>query len=190
MAGARRSTGAPPRHPGYATSQRIRKRIEEAFGSIKTVAGLKKTRFRGLARVNLAFSFAVAAYNLVRLPSCSARSLTVTAPMDCRLVGHWRIVEADLWDRDYLDLVAPAAMTIGADGHGEIAYGAMQASLELKAAARRSSSRGPALTRWDDVSGSGAAELQDDGSLQIEFAYHLGDDAILKAERMTSSTAC
>jgi transposase len=56
------------RHPGYATSQRIRKRIEEAFGWIKTVAGLKKTRFRGLARVDLAFTFAAAAYNLVRLP--------------------------------------------------------------------------------------------------------------------------
>jgi transposase len=56
------------RHPSYATSQRIRKRIEEAFGWIKTVAGLKKTRFRGLARVDLAFTFAAAAYNLVRLP--------------------------------------------------------------------------------------------------------------------------
>jgi hypothetical protein len=56
----------------------------------------------------------------------------VTAPIDCRLIGRWRIVEADLWDRDYLDLVVPATMTIGADGHGEIAYGAMQASLELE----------------------------------------------------------
>jgi hypothetical protein len=49
-------------------SQRVRKRIEEAFGWIKTVAGLKKTRFRGRARVDLAFTFAAAAYNLVRLP--------------------------------------------------------------------------------------------------------------------------
>jgi transposase len=60
------------RHPGYATSQRIRKRIEEAFGWIKTVAGLKKTRFCGLARVDLAFTFAAAAYNLVRLPKLLA----------------------------------------------------------------------------------------------------------------------
>jgi transposase len=56
------------RHPGYAASQRLRKRIEEAFGWIKTVAGLRKTRFRGLARVDLAFTFVAAAYNLVRLP--------------------------------------------------------------------------------------------------------------------------
>ena len=47
---------------------RIRKRIEEAFGWIKTVAGLRKTRFRGLARVDLAFTFVAAAYNLVRIP--------------------------------------------------------------------------------------------------------------------------
>ena len=58
------------RHPGYATSQRSRKRIEEAFGWIKTVAGLRKTRFCGLARVDLAFTFAAAAYNLVRCRSC------------------------------------------------------------------------------------------------------------------------
>ncbi|MDT7530054.1 IS5 family transposase [Sphingopyxis sp. SE2] len=56
------------RHAGYAASQRIRKRIEEAFGWIKTVAGLRKTKLRGLAKVDWAFTFAAAAYNLVRLP--------------------------------------------------------------------------------------------------------------------------
>jgi len=60
------------RHAGYAASQRTRKRIEEAFGWIKTVAGLRKTKFRGLARVDLAFTFAAAAYNLVRLPKLLA----------------------------------------------------------------------------------------------------------------------
>jgi IS5 family transposase len=56
------------RHAGYAMSQRARKRIEEAFGWIKAVAGQDKTRFRGVDRVGLAFTFAAAAYNLVRLP--------------------------------------------------------------------------------------------------------------------------
>jgi DDE family transposase len=56
------------RHAGYAMSQRARKRIEEAFGWIKTVAGQEKTRFRGRERVGLAFTFAAVAYNLVRLP--------------------------------------------------------------------------------------------------------------------------
>ena len=42
----------------------------------------------------------------------------------------------------------------------------------------------------DDASGSGSAELLDDGSIEIEFAYHLGDEAILKAKRAPSSTSC
>jgi hypothetical protein len=60
------------RHPGYAASQRIRKRIEEAFGWIKTVAGMRKTKLRGLAKVDWAFAFAAAAYNLVRPPKLVA----------------------------------------------------------------------------------------------------------------------
>ena len=60
------------RHPGYAASIRIRKRIEEAFGWIKTVAGLRKTKLRGLDKVNWAFAFTAAAYNLVRLPKLVA----------------------------------------------------------------------------------------------------------------------
>ena len=60
------------RHPGYAKSQRIRKRIEEAFGWIKTVAGLRKTKLRGLPRVDWSFTFAAAAYNLVRAPKLIA----------------------------------------------------------------------------------------------------------------------
>jgi len=60
--------GRTTRHPGYGMSQRIRKRIEEGFGWIKTVAGQRQTRFRGRARVGWAFTFAAAAYNLVRLP--------------------------------------------------------------------------------------------------------------------------
>jgi IS5 family transposase len=55
------------RHPGYAISQQKRKRIEEIFGWLKTVGGLRKTRHRGLARVGWMFTFALAAYNLVRM---------------------------------------------------------------------------------------------------------------------------
>jgi hypothetical protein len=66
--------GRTTRHAGYGVSQRIRKRIEEAFGWIKTVAGQEKTRFRGLARVGFAFTLAAAAYNLVRLPKLLAEA--------------------------------------------------------------------------------------------------------------------
>ena len=56
------------RHPGYAKSLRIRKRIEEAFGWIKGVGGLRQTKLRGLTKVDWAFTFAAAADDLVRLP--------------------------------------------------------------------------------------------------------------------------
>lgn len=60
--------GRTTRHPGYAISLRIRKRIEEVFGWSKSAAGQTKTRFRGLARVRFAFTLTAAAYNLIRLP--------------------------------------------------------------------------------------------------------------------------
>jgi transposase len=66
--------GRTTRHAGYAASQRIRKRIEEAFGWIKSVAGMRKTKLRGLDKVALAFAFTAAAYNLVRLPKLLAEA--------------------------------------------------------------------------------------------------------------------
>lgn len=56
------------RHAGYEVSQRCRKRIEEVFGWIKSSAGLAKVKLRGRSRVDAAFTMALAAYNLIRLP--------------------------------------------------------------------------------------------------------------------------
>jgi IS5 family transposase len=60
--------GRTTRHAGHAISVRIRKRIEEVFGWMKTVGGLRKTRHRGTARVGWIFTFVATAYNLVRIP--------------------------------------------------------------------------------------------------------------------------
>lgn len=60
--------GRTTRHPGYEKSQKKRKRVEEPFGWAKTIAGLAKVKVRGLARVRHAFTFAMAAYNLIRMP--------------------------------------------------------------------------------------------------------------------------
>ena len=64
------------RHPGYAISQRIRKRVEEVFGWMKTVGGYRKTRFRGEQRVGMAFTLAMAAYNLVRMRNLAVHAAT------------------------------------------------------------------------------------------------------------------
>jgi len=59
--------GRTTRHAGYRISQQKRKRIEEVFGWLKTVGALRKTRHRGLFKVGWVFTFAAAAYNLVRM---------------------------------------------------------------------------------------------------------------------------
>jgi transposase len=59
--------GRTTRHEGYGLSLRFRARIEEIFGWIKTVAGQRKTRFRGKQRVGWMFDLSLAAYNLVRM---------------------------------------------------------------------------------------------------------------------------
>lgn len=59
--------GRTTRHPGYAVSQRIRKRVEEIFGWMKTIGGFRRTRFRGLARTSLAGYLVGTAYNLLRM---------------------------------------------------------------------------------------------------------------------------
>jgi hypothetical protein len=81
-------------------------------------------------------------------------------------------------------------LDIRADGHGEIAFGALQASLEIPYG------HSDVAFDWEgdddlhEVRFSGSAEILEDGSLEIEFDYHNGDEAVLKAKRETSSAAC
>jgi transposase len=64
--------GRTTRHPGYAVSQRIRKRIEEVFGWMKTIGPMRKVKHRGRERVGWMFTFTAAAYNLIRIRNLSA----------------------------------------------------------------------------------------------------------------------
>ena len=82
--------GRTTRHPGYAISQRKRKLIEQVFGWMKTVGGLRKLRHRGGELVDWIVTFTAAAYNLIRLRTLLARGVV---SMD-RL--HTRWVENDM----------------------------------------------------------------------------------------------
>jgi len=62
------------RHDGYAVSQRIRMRIEQVFGWIKSIGGLRRTRFKGRQRTQLAAHLVGAAYNLLRMAKLVASS--------------------------------------------------------------------------------------------------------------------
>jgi transposase len=65
--------GRTTRREGYEVSQRKRKRIEECFGWLKTIALIRKVRHRGIEKVGWIFTFAAAAYNLVRMRKLLAR---------------------------------------------------------------------------------------------------------------------
>jgi transposase len=68
--------GRTTRHTGYDVSQRVRKRVEEIFGWLKTVALFRKTRHRGVRRVGWLFTLAAALYNLVRIRNVLAEATT------------------------------------------------------------------------------------------------------------------
>ena len=63
------------RHSGYALSQWIRKQVEEAFGWMKTVGGLRRTRYRGRLRVQMHAYLVAAAYNLFRIANSARRCM-------------------------------------------------------------------------------------------------------------------
>ena len=179
--------GRTTRHAGYAVSQRIRKRIEEAFGWIKTVAGQERTKFRGRERVGWAFTFAAAAYNLARLPKL------LEAPHE----GPGRLPpDRPLADRRGRPLGSrlPRPLRSGdADRHRA---GRRNRLWSHGGWSRCRYARNSIGFRWagcdegDEVRGEGTAELLDDGTIEIEFAYDNGDEAVLKAKRDPSSTAC
>jgi len=68
--------GRTTHHPGYSASQKARRRIEKIFGWLKGYGGLRRSRFRGIARTQLAAQLAAAAYNLLRMARLEARAVT------------------------------------------------------------------------------------------------------------------
>ena len=107
----------------------------------------------------------------------------MTRDHTCALIGTWRIVEADLWDREYLDLVEPACMAFEDQGHGTFACGAVQGSLDCEYSRRIIFFTWQGFDEMDEVRGDGSAELEDDGFLDIEPRFHSGDQATLKAQK-------
>ena len=98
----------------------------------------------------------------------------MTGPTECQILGGWRIVESDIWDGDYLNLVDPAT----------IAFGCIQAGMVLEYGRTIVFFRYSGCDEGDKVTGSGSAELNDDGTLEIELSFDNGDDVVLKARRM------
>ena len=107
----------------------------------------------------------------------------MSGPATCEIVGRWRIVAADTWDRAYLDLSGPAHLSIGRDGRAEFAFGALHASGETEYARATVFFRWNGFDEGDEIAGEASAELQDDGNLEIDLSFDNGDDATLTARR-------
>ena len=103
--------------------------------------------------------------------------------MTSAVIGKWRIIESDLWDRDYLDLVEPAQITFDTKGHGEFAFGCVNGGLNCEYAPQTIFFAWQGFDEMDEVSGDGSAEIDEDGTLEIEIGFNLGDEAILKAQK-------
>ncbi len=99
------------------------------------------------------------------------------------LFGKWRIIETDLWDSDFLDMLEPAYIRFGKDGSGEMIFGAVQLGLDCSIAPNTIFFTFEGSDEMTPVSGTGSAELMDDGTLEGEFNFLLGDEAQFKARR-------
>jgi len=107
----------------------------------------RETKYRRRERVGWAFFFR--GRRLQSNPATEAHGgARMRAPMNRKLVGRWRIVETDIWDRQYLDLRVRASIIIRANGRGEIAFGALQAGLDVKYSQASVGFTGKASTKW------------------------------------------
>jgi hypothetical protein len=107
------------------------------------------------------------------------------------VVGRWRIVEMELWDREALHLVGPAFIEFGKDETGRFAFIAVEGWMDCRETPR--DGRAGVEFSWegsddcDPASGRGWAVLEQDGSLRGRIYFHLGDDSSFHAVRLGSS---
>ena len=104
------------------------------------------------------------------------------------LLGQWRIIEMDLWDRKAIELLGPGYIEFRKDGTGSFRFIAVEGCMDCRAV---QTDNGPAVEfSWsgsdelDATSGRGTAVLQADGSLWGHIYFHLGDDSGFRAERL------
>lgn len=99
------------------------------------------------------------------------------------LIGKWRIIEADLWDKEYLDMLDPAFIEFKSSGRGEVRFGCVVGRFDCSYSPAAVDFIWQGHDEMDEASGDGIALLEDDGSLTVEFSFDNGDDATLKAKK-------
>src|SRR5829696_1677640 len=99
------------------------------------------------------------------------------------LLGKWRIVEMELWDAAFLDLVEPAYIALDAEGGGEFVFGAVRGDLDCRYGRDGVSFTWQGFDEMDPVCGAGSAKLDETGTLTGELRFHLGDESTFKARQ-------
>lgn len=98
--------------------------------------------------------------------------------------GRWRIVEMELWDRDALDLVAPAYLDFAPDGTGQFGFIAVQGWVDWRVDdSGRVEFSWDGVDEGDQVSGRGWARQDESGALNGRIYFHRGDDSAFRAIR-------
>jgi len=100
--------------------------------------------------------------------------------------GRWRIIDADCFDRDYLDLCGEAYLTIASEGRGEISFGALVAGLNFSFAPGALFFNWHGSDEMDESTGQGVMELVGVQEAEIELEYSSGDIAVLMAVRIAN----
>ncbi len=99
------------------------------------------------------------------------------------LLGRWRIVEMEMWDTEFVDMLEPAYITFDARGGGEFVFGAVRGDLDCRYGPDGVRFTWDGCDEMDPASGAGSAKLEPDGSLTGEIRFHRGDESSFKARR-------
>jgi hypothetical protein len=114
-----------------------------------------------------------------------ARSKRSVSP----LIGRWRIVEMDLWDRDAIDLVEPGFIEFAKDGAGQFGFIAVRGWMDCRTAEHDSRTRiefsWEGHDEGDQISGRGWAAPIDDTTVEGHLFIHMGDDSGFRAKPFT-----
>ena len=101
------------------------------------------------------------------------------------LLGKWRITAMSTWDKDYIDLVEPSFITFAARAMGEMAFGAVNATLDCAFDKTKSDVNFDftGFDEGDQVSGEGSAGLSSPDAIKGEIAFLNGDETTFQARR-------
>jgi hypothetical protein len=97
-------------------------------------------------------------------------------------LAHTRTVEMELWDKDFLDMMEPAYIAFDGNAGGAFAFGCVTGGLHCRKVTFGVEFTWEGNDEMDEASGDGGAEVQKDGSLNVEIRLHNGDDSTFKAQ--------